>query len=74
MKLSVIAARLHKMAVDFEVAAAQTDYDFPDEMVPPFIVNAFTDHKVLRTFMEPQKNRGKERHSDYGIKSKKVSL
>jgi hypothetical protein len=41
-----------------EVAAALTDYDFPDEMVIPLIKNAFTDDKVLRTFMEPQKNSG----------------
>jgi hypothetical protein len=49
MKLTVIAARLRKMAVDLEVAAARTnDLDFPDEMVTPLIANAFTDDDALK--------------------------
>jgi hypothetical protein len=64
MKLSVIAARLRKIALDMEAVAARTnDLDFPDEMVPPFVANAFTDDNALRVFMEPQKNRGKDRQS-----------
>jgi hypothetical protein len=59
MKLTVIAARLHKIAPDIEaLAAKEADLDFPDEMVLQLVTNAFTDDKVLRTFMEPQKNSG----------------
>ena len=65
MKLTVIAARLRKMAVDLEVAATQADYDFTDEMVLPLIANAFTDDNALKVFTELQKNRGKDRQSDY---------
>jgi hypothetical protein len=42
MKITAIAARLHKIALDMEaLAAREGDYDFPDEMVLPLIVNAF---------------------------------
>jgi hypothetical protein len=35
MKFTVIAARLHKIAVDIEALAAENgDHEFPDEMVP----------------------------------------
>jgi hypothetical protein len=65
MKLTMIAARLHKIALDIEaLAAKEADLDFPDEMVLPLIKNAFTDDKCLKVFMEPQKNRGKDRQSD----------
>jgi hypothetical protein len=65
MKLTVIAAKLHKIALDIEaLAAKEGDLDFPDEMVLPLIKNAFTDDEVLRTFTEPQKNRGEGRQSD----------
>jgi hypothetical protein len=50
MKLTVIAARLRQLAVNLEVAAAQTDYDFPDQMVTRLITNAFTDNDALRVF------------------------
>jgi len=34
--------------LDLELAAAaQNDYDFPDEMVTPLMTNAFTDDNVL---------------------------
>jgi hypothetical protein len=61
MKFSVIAARLRKIALDMEVAARTNDPDFPDEMVTRLVANAFTDDKVLRAFMEPRKNEGRDR-------------
>jgi hypothetical protein len=50
MTLTAIAARLRKVAADMELLAAKgADLDFPDELVPPFIVNAFTDDQTLES-------------------------
>ncbi len=48
MKITAIAARLRKVAVDMEeMAARDGDLDFPDELVLPFIVNFLTDNRML---------------------------
>ncbi len=48
MKVTPIAARLRKVAVDMEVMAAiDGDLEFPDELVMPFIINAVTDKRML---------------------------
>ncbi len=48
MKITTIAATLHKVAVDMEIMAAiDGDLDFPDELVLPFIINAVTDRRML---------------------------
>jgi hypothetical protein len=48
MKITAIAARLRKTAVDMDVMAAlDGDLDFPDELVLPFIINAVTDKRML---------------------------
>jgi hypothetical protein len=47
MKVTAIAARLRKVAVDMEVMAAiDGDLEFPDELVMPFIINAVTDKRM----------------------------
>jgi hypothetical protein len=49
MKITEIAARLRTVAANMEVLAIREgDLDYPDEMVLPFLANAFTDDKVLR--------------------------
>jgi hypothetical protein len=49
MKLTLIAARLRKVAVDMEaLAAIDGDLDFPDGLVLPFIINAVTDNRMLK--------------------------
>ncbi len=48
MKITTIAAKLRKVAVDMEIMAAiDGDLDFPDELVLPFIINAVTDKRML---------------------------
>ena len=48
MKITAIAARLRKVAVDMEeMAVRDGDLDFPDEVVLPFIVNFVTDKRML---------------------------
>ncbi len=48
MKITTIAARLRQTAVDMEIMAAMDgDWDFPDELVLPFIINAVTDKRML---------------------------
>jgi hypothetical protein len=48
MKITTIAAKLRKVAVDMEIRAAiDGDWDFPDELVLPFIINAVTDKRML---------------------------
>ncbi len=45
MKITDVAARLRKVAVDMEeMAVRDGDLDFPDELVLPFIINAVTDN------------------------------
>ena len=49
MKVTAIAARLRKTAIDMEILAAKDgNFDFPDEVVLPFIVSAFTDDAALK--------------------------
>ncbi len=49
MKITAIAAKLRKVAVDMEIKAAlDGDLDFPDELVLPFITNALTDKRMLK--------------------------
>jgi hypothetical protein len=48
MKITLIAARLHRLADRMDAkAASEGDYEVPDEMVFPLIINAFTDDKFL---------------------------
>jgi hypothetical protein len=48
MKITTIAAKLRKVAIDMEIRAARDgDLDFPDELVLPFIINAVTDKRLL---------------------------
>ncbi len=48
MKITTIAAKLRKVAVDMEIKAAlDGDWDLPDELVLPFIINAVTDKRML---------------------------
>jgi hypothetical protein len=49
MKITQIAARLRTVAANMEaLAIREGDFDYPDEMVLSFIVNAFTDDNVLK--------------------------
>ncbi len=49
MKLTQIAARLRTVAANMETLAIRDgDLDYPDEMVLPFLANAFIDDSVLR--------------------------
>ncbi len=48
MKITTIAAKLRKVAVDMEIKAAiDGEWDVPDELVLPLIINAVTDKKML---------------------------
>ncbi len=50
MRISEIAAVLQKAAVDMQAFAANNDdFDFPDQVVLPFVMNFLTD-KALRKF------------------------
>jgi len=50
MTLTVIAARRRKVAADMELLVAKgADLDFPDELVPQLVVNAFTDDRTLES-------------------------
>jgi hypothetical protein len=50
MRISEIAAVLHKAAVDMQAFAANNDdLNFPDQVVLPFVINFLTD-KGLRKF------------------------
>ena len=51
MKISLIAARLRKVASDLDTLAAHNDYDLPDDMVLPLIQNVFADDNLLREFV-----------------------
>jgi len=51
MKISLIAARLRKVADNLEaLAKREGDFDFPDEMVPKFVAVAFTDDDAVKSF------------------------
>jgi hypothetical protein len=48
MKITTIAAKLRQVAIDMEIKAAMDgDWDYPDELVIPFIINAVTDKRML---------------------------
>ena len=50
MKLTQIAAKLRKTATDMEaLAAKESDLEFADEVVLPFIANCLTDDNLLRS-------------------------
>jgi len=66
MKISVIAARLHKIASDIEALAVMNgDHDFPDEMVPRLVINLFTDGDARK--MLDLRVAGNDGCSDSGI-------
>ena len=49
MKLTQIAAKLRKTAVNMEVLAAKEgDLDFADDVVLSFVANCLTDDNLLR--------------------------
>jgi hypothetical protein len=49
MRISEIAAVLHKAAADMEVFAAKNDnVDFPDQAVVPFVMNFLTDNGLRK--------------------------
>ena len=50
MTLTVIAARLRKVAADMELLGAKgADLDLPDELVPQLVVNALVDDGALES-------------------------
>ena len=50
MTLTVIAARLRKVAADIELLVAKgADLDLPDELVPQLVVNALVDDGALES-------------------------
>jgi len=51
MKISLIAAQLHKIAYDSELLTErQGNFDYPDELVPKFVAVAFTDSDAVESF------------------------
>ena len=53
----VIAARLCKVAADMELLVAKgANLDFPDELEPPLVVNAFTDDRTLESLGRTGRN------------------
>ncbi len=51
MTLTVIAARLRKIAADIEaLPPVNRERDIPDEMVPKLVMNAFVDDRLLAAF------------------------
>lgn len=51
MKLTEIANRLREVAASIESAAKSDDFEFPNNMVIPFITNAFVDMRLVETFV-----------------------
>jgi len=52
MKLTEIANRLREVAASIEsVAMKSNDFEFPNDMVIPFITNAFVDLRLVETFV-----------------------
>ena len=48
MKITTIAAKLREVANEMDIMAAMDgDWDYPDEIVIPFIINAVTDKRML---------------------------
>jgi hypothetical protein len=56
MTLTVIAARLRKIAADIEAQPpVNRERDIPDEMVPKLVMNAFVDDKLVAAFRTVKK-------------------
>jgi hypothetical protein len=58
MKLTEIANRLREVAASIESAAIKNDeddFEFPNDMVIPFITNAFVDLRIVETFVSGRK-------------------
>jgi hypothetical protein len=54
MRISEIAAVLQKAAVDMQAFAANNDdFNFPDEVVLPFVMNFLTDKELRKFPTEP---------------------
>jgi hypothetical protein len=52
MKLTAIASILRMTAAEMEaLAALGEDMDYPNEMVPPFIISWLTDPSMLSTLL-----------------------
>jgi hypothetical protein len=50
MTLTVIAARLRKVAAEMDLLLASgAELDFLDELVPQLVVSAFTDDRTLES-------------------------
>ncbi len=55
MKLTTIAAKLRMTAAEMEaLAALGEDMDYPNEMVPPFIISWVTDANMFSTLLRAQ--------------------
>ena len=58
MKLTEIANRLREVAASIESVAMKSDeddFEFPNDMVIPFITNAFVDLRLVETFVSGRK-------------------
>jgi hypothetical protein len=48
MNISVIAARLHKIADEIDAIVEKNgDHDFPDETLKPLVLNLFADDRAI---------------------------
>jgi len=57
MKLTTIAAKLRMTAAEMEAVAALGDnLDYPNEMVPPFIISWLTDPSMFSTLLRELHN------------------
>jgi hypothetical protein len=58
VKLTEIANRLREVATGIEsaVKSDEDDFDFPNDMVIPFITNAFVDLRSVETFVNGRKD------------------
>jgi len=57
MKLTEIANRLREVAASIEsVAMKSDDFEFPNDMVIPFITNAFVDPRLAEAFVRGRKD------------------
>jgi hypothetical protein len=64
MRLTTIAAKLRKTAVEMEAMAANDgDLDYPDEFVVQFIVSFVTDRKMAEIFSK-QKMTARRSHAE----------
>ena len=57
MKLTEIANRLREVAASIESTAKKSDdFEFPNDMVIPFITNAFVDLRLAEAFVSGSKD------------------